>query len=68
MKAIELVLQEQVQDDRSTRDAVRLEFPVDITGEFCVGELDYLKDSDGELNLRYVGTNGSVHSADTAIR
>ena len=59
--SIDLVLYEQVNDRQFERDRVRMETPVDLSGEFQVTDLDYVKDTDGDgvgdVNERLEGTD-----------
>ena len=59
--SVDFVLYEQVNDGQIERDRVRMEAPVNPTGAFRVGDLDYLKDADGDgvgdVNERSEGTD-----------
>ena len=62
-RSIRLLLYERLPNDIEQHDLVRMESPVDITGEFRLGDLDYLKDADGDgvgdLNERAEGTDSA---------
>ena len=60
-RVMELFLYEQIGDRLVQRDRVRMESPVDVTGEFTVGDLDLATDADGDgvadSNERIQGTD-----------
>ena len=57
---VRLILQEQRGPNWVILDDVRMEFPVDLSAAFSVGDLDYLKDTDddgvADPNERLMGT------------
>ena len=58
---LDLVLYEQTGVGQVAIDVVRMESPVDLSGDFKVADLDYLKDADGDgvgdVNERIEGTD-----------
>ena len=58
---VRLILQEQRGPNWVILDDVRMEFPVDLSAAFSVGDLDYLRDTDNDgvadPNERLVGTD-----------
>ena len=58
---VRLILEEEQESSWSRQDYLRLEFPVDPSVAFSVGDLDFLKDTDGDgvgdVNERFVDTD-----------
>ena len=48
LRALELLLQEQVGESWRRQDRIRMETTVDLAEPFDLGELDYLEDTDGD--------------------
>ena len=61
VRSIRLRLEEERAGDWQLQDTVRMEAPVDLAKPFALGELDYLKDTDGDgvddINEGLAGTD-----------